>query len=42
MRILTAIVLLATLAGCAEINKPIKPNDTWGSDAEAANAQIFN
>lgn len=32
-RILLLVTALALLAGCAEINKPITPNDTWREKA---------
>ncbi|MCW4116883.1 hypothetical protein NPA31_018135 [Aurantimonas sp. MSK8Z-1] len=37
MKFAAALTLLAVLAGCAEINKPIRPNDPWGAQAEMQN-----
>ncbi|WP_279484026.1 hypothetical protein [Aureimonas sp. SK2] len=36
-RILLVFTALALLAGCAEINKPITPNDTWREKATRDN-----
>ncbi|WP_182085495.1 hypothetical protein [Aureimonas sp. ME7] len=32
-RTVLAVLALALLAGCAEINKPITPNDSWREKA---------
>ncbi|MBB3935783.1 hypothetical protein [Aureimonas phyllosphaerae] len=36
-RILMLLTALALLAGCAEINKPITPNDSWREKATRDN-----